>query len=76
MLTAFPSPECTADQHFVFAIRQHGAALPVEPRNLFFPGKPLCKPTIVNDGVAVFKVKFTDCGAHSYVSLSSEGVGV
>ncbi|XP_078811323.1 uncharacterized protein LOC101157662 isoform X2 [Oryzias latipes] len=62
----YPLDECTADRHFVFAIRQHSASVPVEPRSLFFPGEPLCKPTIVNQEVAVFKVKFTDCGAHSY----------
>ncbi|XP_061598296.1 uncharacterized protein LOC133461410 [Cololabis saira] len=58
--------ECTVDQHFVFAIRNSSASIPVDPKTLVIPGKPLCKPAIVNDKVAIFKIKFRDCGARSY----------
>ncbi|KAM6899997.1 uncharacterized protein FYW49_018113 [Xenentodon cancila] len=62
----YPLDECTLDQHFIFAIRRNSAAIPVDPKKLVIPGRPLCKPAIVNDKVAIFKMKFTDCGARSY----------
>lgn len=63
--------ECTGDQHFVFAIRYDSAAIPVDPTKLIIPGNTNCKPVIVNDKVAIFKFGVTECGARSYVSLSS-----
>lgn len=67
--TFFPhSIECTADQHFVFAIRHDSASIPVDPTKLVIPGNPNCKPVIVNDKVAIFKFKLTECGARNYVS--------
>lgn len=65
---ALLSSECTQDKHFVFAIRHNCASVPVDPRKLVIPGRPLCKPAVVNDKVAIFKIKFSDCGARSYVS--------
>lgn len=60
--------ECTGDQHFVFAIRSNTANINVDPKKLVIPGFPNCKPVIVNDKVAIFKFKVTDCGARYYVS--------
>lgn len=61
--------ECTVDQHFVFAIRYNSASIPVDPTKLVIPGNPQCKPVIVNNRVAIFKFKITECGTHSYVSF-------
>lgn len=61
--------ECTADQHFVFAIRDNSGSIPIDPTKLVIPGNPDCKPVIVNNKVAIFKFKVTECGARSYVSL-------
>ncbi|XP_037548914.1 zona pellucida sperm-binding protein 1 [Nematolebias whitei] len=62
----YPLDECTSDQHFVFALRHNSAVIPMDPRKLVIPGSPLCKPVIVNDEVAIFKIKLGDCGVHSY----------
>ncbi|XP_017277747.2 zona pellucida sperm-binding protein 1 isoform X1 [Kryptolebias marmoratus] len=62
----YPLDECTADRHFVFAIRHDCAVIPVDPRKLVVPGSPRCKPVIVNNEVAIFKIKLGDCGVHSY----------
>ncbi|MEQ2271812.1 hypothetical protein XENORESO_009678 [Xenotaenia resolanae] len=61
----YPLDECTVDQHAVFAIRHDCAAIPVDPRKII-SGGPHCKPAIVNDKVAVFKIKLDDCGVRSY----------
>ncbi|KAK5617591.1 hypothetical protein CRENBAI_003252 [Crenichthys baileyi] len=60
----YPLDECTVDQHAVFAIRHDCAAIPVDPRKIISGGH--CKPVIVNDKVAVFKIKLDDCGVRSY----------
>ncbi|XP_073340154.1 zona pellucida sperm-binding protein 4-like [Pagrus major] len=62
----YPLDECTGDQHFVFAIRSDTANLNVDPTKLVIPGSPNCKPVIVNDKVAIFKFKVSECGARSY----------
>ncbi|XP_005457331.1 zona pellucida sperm-binding protein 4 [Oreochromis niloticus] len=62
----YPLEECTVDQHFVFAIRYNSASIPVDPTRLIVPGNPECKPAIVNNRVAIFKFKVTECGTHSY----------
>ncbi|XP_030267259.1 zona pellucida sperm-binding protein 4-like [Sparus aurata] len=62
----YPLDECTGDQHFVFAIRSNTANINVDPKKLVIPGFPNCKPVIVNDNVAIFKFKVTECGARSY----------
>ncbi|XP_042362663.1 zona pellucida sperm-binding protein 4-like isoform X2 [Plectropomus leopardus] len=62
----YPLDECTGDQHFVFAIRSNSASIPVDPTKLVIPGHPNCKPIIVNDKVAIFKFKVTECGARYY----------
>ncbi|XP_075306482.1 uncharacterized protein LOC142368235 [Odontesthes bonariensis] len=62
----YPLDECTVDGHFVFAIRHTGASIPVDPEQLVIPGRPLCKPAIVNDKVAIFKISLEGCGALSY----------
>ncbi|XP_063755587.1 zona pellucida sperm-binding protein 4-like [Eleginops maclovinus] len=62
----YPLDECTGDQHFVFAIRSDSASIPLDPTKLTIPGSPTCKPVIVNDKVAIFKFKVTECGAKSY----------
>uniref|UniRef100_A0A3Q0TE75 ZP domain-containing protein n=1 Tax=Amphilophus citrinellus TaxID=61819 RepID=A0A3Q0TE75_AMPCI len=62
----YPLEECTVDQHFVFAIRHNSASIPVDPTKLVIPGNPQCKPVIVNNRVAIFKFKITECGTHSY----------
>ncbi|XP_033493670.1 zona pellucida sperm-binding protein 4-like [Epinephelus lanceolatus] len=62
----YPMDECTGDQHFVFAIRSSLASPPVDPTKLVIPGHPECKPVIVNDKVAIFKFKVTECGARYY----------
>lgn len=70
-LLVFLSPhfnsECTGDQHFVFAIRSNSAKIPVNPTKLVIPKDTSCKPVIVNDQVAIFKFKVTECGTRSYV---------
>nr|ANO39567.1 zona pellucida protein ZP4 isoform 1 [Chionodraco hamatus]ANO39568.1 zona pellucida protein ZP4 isoform 2 [Chionodraco hamatus] len=60
-----PLDECTGDQHFVFAIRFDSASIPLDPKKLVIPGTT-CKPVIVNDKVAIFKFKVTECGARAY----------
>ncbi|XP_008299482.1 zona pellucida sperm-binding protein 4-like [Stegastes partitus] len=62
----YPLDECTADQHFVFAIRHDSASIPVDPTKLVIPGNPGCKPVILNNKVAIFKFKVTECGARVY----------
>nr|XP_046274165.1 zona pellucida sperm-binding protein 4-like [Scatophagus argus] len=62
----YPLDECTGDQHFVFAIRYNSASIPVDPMKLVIPGSPNCKPVIVNDKVAIFKFKVTECGTRTY----------
>ncbi|KAF3833979.1 hypothetical protein F7725_025183 [Dissostichus mawsoni] len=61
----YPLDECTGDQHFVFAIRFDSASIPLDPTKLVIPGTT-CKPVIVNDKVAIFKFKVTECGARAY----------
>ncbi|XP_029370675.1 zona pellucida sperm-binding protein 4-like [Echeneis naucrates] len=61
----YPMDECTADQHFVFAIRSNSASIPVDPTKLVIPGTN-CKPVFLNDQVAIFKFKVTECGTHFY----------
>ncbi|XP_071356625.1 zona pellucida sperm-binding protein 4-like [Trachinotus anak] len=61
----YPMDECTGDQHFVFAIRQDSASITIDPTKLVLPGTN-CKPVIVNDKVAIFKFKVTECGARAY----------
>ncbi|XP_070778257.1 zona pellucida sperm-binding protein 4-like [Enoplosus armatus] len=61
----YPMDECTGDEHFVFAIRVNSASIPVDPTKLVIPGTN-CKPVIVNDKVAIFKFKVTECGARAY----------
>ncbi|KAK1880463.1 Zona pellucida sperm-binding protein 1 [Dissostichus eleginoides] len=61
----YPLDECTGDQHFVFAIRFDSASIPLDPTKLLIPGTT-CKPVIVNDKVAIFKFKVTECGARAY----------
>lgn len=70
-LFSIPPVECTVDQQFVFAIRYNSASIPVDPTRLIVPGNPECKPAIVNNQVAIFKFKVTECGTHSYVSYPS-----
>lgn len=65
---SFLTLECTGDQHFVFAIRYDSASIPVDLTKLVIPGNTNCKPVIVNDKVAIFKFKVTECGARTYVS--------
>ncbi|KAK5883536.1 hypothetical protein CesoFtcFv8_019855 [Champsocephalus esox] len=60
-----PLDECTGDQHFVFAIRFNSASIPLDPKMLVIPGTT-CKPVIVNDKVAIFKFKVTECGVRAY----------
>ncbi|KAM3596068.1 uncharacterized protein V6R79_007715 [Siganus canaliculatus] len=62
----YPLDECTRDQHFVFIIRYNSATIPVDPTKLVIPGHPSCKPVIVNDKFAIFKIKLTECGARAY----------
>ncbi|XP_044028655.1 uncharacterized protein LOC122864925 [Siniperca chuatsi] len=62
----YPLDECTADHHFVFAIRSNSAPIPVDPTKLIIPGNPNCKPVFVNHKVAIFKFKVTECGTHAY----------
>ncbi|XP_034560250.1 zona pellucida sperm-binding protein 4-like isoform X2 [Notolabrus celidotus] len=62
----YPMDECTGDQHFVFAIRSDSASIPIDPTKLVLPASPNCKPVIVNDKVAIFKFKVTECGARAY----------
>ncbi|XP_042291997.1 zona pellucida sperm-binding protein 4-like [Thunnus maccoyii] len=62
----YPLDECTGDKHFVFAIRDNSASIPVNPTKLIIPEDTNCKPVIVNDKVAIFKFKVTECGARSY----------
>ncbi|XP_028317712.1 zona pellucida sperm-binding protein 4-like [Gouania willdenowi] len=62
----YPLDECTADQHFVFAIRATGSSVPVNPRRLVIPGHSNCKPVIVNNDVAIFKFKVNECGTRAY----------
>ncbi|XP_035537389.1 zona pellucida sperm-binding protein 4-like isoform X2 [Morone saxatilis] len=62
----YPLDECTGDQHFVFAIRYDSASIPVDPTKLVVPGNTNCKPVILNDKVAIFKFKVTECGTHAY----------
>ncbi|XP_039977772.1 zona pellucida sperm-binding protein 4-like [Xiphias gladius] len=62
----YPLDECTGDQHFVFAIRYDSASIPVDLTALVIPGNTNCKPVIVNDKVAIFKFKVTECGARTY----------
>ncbi|XP_035039424.1 zona pellucida sperm-binding protein 4-like [Hippoglossus stenolepis] len=62
----YPLDECTGDQHFVFAIRFDSASIPVDPTKLVIPGYPNCKPVLVNDKVAIFKFKVTECGTRAY----------
>ena len=52
----------------MFAIRFDSASIPVDTTKLVFPGYPNCKPVIVNDKVAIFKFKVTECGTRGYVS--------
>ncbi|KAK2830465.1 hypothetical protein Q5P01_018396 [Channa striata] len=61
----YPLDECTLDQQFVFAIRYNSISTPVDPTKLFIPGST-CKPVIVNDKVAIFKFKVTECGTRVY----------
>ncbi|XP_062265904.1 zona pellucida sperm-binding protein 4-like [Platichthys flesus] len=63
----YPLDECTGDQYFVFAIRFDSASIPVDTTKLVIPGYPNCKPVLVNDKVAIFKFKVTECGARSFV---------
>ncbi|XP_058475538.1 zona pellucida sperm-binding protein 4-like [Solea solea] len=62
----YPLDECTGDQHFVFAIRYNSANIPVDPTKLVIPGYTDCKAVIVNDKVAIFKFKVTECGVRAY----------
>lgn len=61
--------ECTSDQHFVFAIRSDSGPIKIDPMQLVVPGSQ-CKPVIVNEQVAIFKFKVSDCGTRFYVSES------
>ncbi|XP_035848923.1 zona pellucida sperm-binding protein 4-like isoform X1 [Sander lucioperca] len=61
----YPLDECNAG-NFVFAIRFNSASIPLDPTKLIIPGSPNCKPTIVNDKVAIFKFKVTECGARAF----------
>ncbi|CAB1443393.1 unnamed protein product [Pleuronectes platessa] len=63
----YPLDECSGDQNFVFAIRFDSASIPVDPTKLVIPQYPNCKPVIVNDKVAIFKFKVTECGARAFV---------
>ncbi|XP_038576707.1 zona pellucida sperm-binding protein 4-like isoform X2 [Micropterus salmoides] len=65
----YPMDECTVNQHFVFAIRANSASIPVDPTRLVISGSDgstNCKPVIVNDKVAIFNFKVTECGVHAY----------
>ncbi|XP_032391963.1 uncharacterized protein LOC116702014 [Etheostoma spectabile] len=61
----YPLDACTGG-NFVFAIRFNSASIPLDPTKLIIPGSPNCKPVLVNDKVAIFKFKVTECGARSY----------
>ncbi|XP_034748666.1 zona pellucida sperm-binding protein 4-like [Etheostoma cragini] len=61
----YPLDACTAG-NFVFAIRFDSTSIPLDPTKLIIPGSPNCKPVLVNDKVAIFKFKVTECGARSY----------
>uniref|UniRef100_A0A8D0CNQ3 Zona pellucida sperm-binding protein 4-like n=1 Tax=Sander lucioperca TaxID=283035 RepID=A0A8D0CNQ3_SANLU len=65
----YPLDECNAG-NFVFAIRFNSASIPLDPTKLIIPGSPNCKPTIVNDKVAIFKFKVTECGARRFYQVS------
>lgn len=60
--------ECTADQHFVFEIRNNIPSVFVNPKKLYISGHPECKPVFVNDMVAIFKFGVKECGVRAYVS--------
>lgn len=61
--------ECTANQEFVFEIRDNPPSFSVDPTKLYIPGYPDCKPVILNKKVAIFKFGFKDCGVRVYVSV-------
>lgn len=63
-----PSPECTADRQFIFAVYHNITTFPVSPTKLVAAGKSRCGPVIVNDKFVVFKFSVTECGTRSYVS--------
>ncbi|XP_075907745.1 zona pellucida sperm-binding protein 4-like [Nelusetta ayraudi] len=58
--------ECTADQQFVFEIRDNPPSISVDPTKLVIPGYPDCKPVFVNNKVAIFKFGFKECGVRVY----------
>ncbi|XP_026204791.1 zona pellucida sperm-binding protein 4-like [Anabas testudineus] len=61
----YPLDECTVDYHIIFAVRYNSASVPVDPTNLFIPGSN-CKPVLVNDKVAIYKFRVTECGVRAY----------
>uniref|UniRef100_A0A667WV88 ZP domain-containing protein n=1 Tax=Myripristis murdjan TaxID=586833 RepID=A0A667WV88_9TELE len=62
----YPMDECTDDKKFIFSIRHNSASVALDPTKLVIPGKPSCKPVVVNDKVAIFKFSVTDCATRSY----------
>ncbi|XP_075907755.1 zona pellucida sperm-binding protein 4-like [Nelusetta ayraudi] len=62
----YPMDECTADQQFVFEIRDNPPSISVDPTKLVIPGYPDCKPVFVNNKVAIFKFGFKECGVRVY----------
>lgn len=66
-VSLFVFSECTVDYHIIFAVRYNSASVPVDPTNLFIPGSN-CKPVLVNDKVAIYKFRVTECGVRAYVS--------
>ncbi|KAF7664097.1 hypothetical protein LDENG_00189030 [Lucifuga dentata] len=62
----YPLNECTADKHFVFAIRHNPASIPVGSVKFIIPGHPNCKPVICDEKIAIFKFNVTECGIHAY----------
>jgi hypothetical protein len=63
-----PSPECTADHQFIFAVHHNLTTFPVTPTKPVVAGKSSCGPVIVTDKFVVFKFSVTECGTRSYVS--------
>lgn len=68
-LTCNSFVECTADQQFVFEIRDNPPSISVDPTKLVIPDYPDCKPVFANNEVAIFKFGFKECGVRVYVSV-------
>nr|XP_015201486.1 PREDICTED: zona pellucida sperm-binding protein 4-like [Lepisosteus oculatus] len=63
----YPLEECTADRHFVFAVRRAISIPPVDPATLVIAGNTSCTPVICTPDIAIFKFPVTGCGTHAFV---------